>query len=67
MVITSSPTVKFLLMKPFMSKRDDSPVAELNRWKQLIKHSDHSSRVFLSIYAAVDSCETAQEIWLRVQ
>ncbi|GJR34224.1 hypothetical protein Tco_1209908 [Tanacetum coccineum] len=43
--------------------------SRLLRWKQMISYS---FQTFVSvsrknIYAAVDSCETAQKIWLRVQ
>ncbi|GJS16326.1 hypothetical protein Tco_0410798 [Tanacetum coccineum] len=42
--------------------------AEIKRWKQMIKLFRPFFSVFpKTIYAAVDSCETAQEIWLRVQ
>ncbi|GJU39455.1 hypothetical protein Tco_1192412 [Tanacetum coccineum] len=53
-------------MKPFMSRQMmNSLRRSLNRLKPMIK----PFRLFFSvdIYVAVDSCETAQEIWLRVQ
>ncbi|GJX16295.1 hypothetical protein Tco_0217127, partial [Tanacetum coccineum] len=63
-------TVKFLLMKPFMSRQMmNSLRRSLNRLKSMINPAIQTILLGLpeDIYAVVDSCETAQEIWLRVQ
>ncbi|GJU91513.1 hypothetical protein Tco_1303936 [Tanacetum coccineum] len=41
---------------------------KLNKWKMMIKQfRPNLLALSRDIYDAVDSCETAQEIWLRVQ
>nr|GEY53031.1 hypothetical protein [Tanacetum cinerariifolium] len=56
-------------MKPFMCKQ---MMNSLKKELKLIEADDQAIQTILlglleDIYAAVDSCETAQEIWLRVQ
>ncbi|GJU65052.1 hypothetical protein Tco_1246887 [Tanacetum coccineum] len=68
MVITSSSIVKYLSL-PFHEQTDDELTeAEI---KQMEADDQAIQTILLGlpedIYAAVDSCETAQEIWLRVQ
>nr|GEZ62949.1 ribonuclease H-like domain-containing protein [Tanacetum cinerariifolium] len=56
-------------MKPFMCKQ---MMNSLKKELKQIEADDQAIQTILlglpeDIYAAVDSCETAQEIWLRVQ
>nr|GEY55550.1 hypothetical protein [Tanacetum cinerariifolium] len=75
--ILNGPYVRRMVPEPGDAERDvnvnetfhEQTVDELSEreLKQIEANDQAIQTILLDIYAAVDSCETAQEIWFRIQ